>query len=681
MRWTFFRRRPKPSSAELQTTSVATAEPAPPVVTRANVSTGSLARSAQLRDAALRFARDYLLASGAKVRVESPDLLSATQLHGRNTRYTSSLARARSGPDAELLAIGGEPLAGMIAEVERRAGVTSLRLAEAHDALAVLRRSAPKLPGAVPPDRYTLEEAEDALAIECAYELRARWRGGASHASVTLTFDAETVAPLPDVDDEALARAVAIPPPTDALAMYARASAEAEEALQPGLAATGRWLQLRGANEFAARQDGLSQTAERMIRESPEEAQSHRLALERESQRLRDLFAVTVEASLSRVAFVASPVRLARPVESANGPALRVDLGRGIVLPLAEPARATNKPSTHPGSASESLTVGDLALIPDQLWREAVVWLLEQMGHTVERTEDSPASFRAETRLDERAVTVIVLRREREEQITAADVSAALAGEVNRRSVRTLLTPNALGDDARSLLSDAGVSLMGPETLQRELLRLSSAYADQRAASDEQAEKLANQAADVRSHIIGELETLEAVLAQAANNRRATGAEIAQAAGVLRDVWALSDQVFVAWDTLLADWRALFPERAARDGSVLLQVDRFRVAELRERAEHLYTVTKSGLARMAETPGTGEMGYTAWRRALLEELTARCESLRWGLLATDPAHWRDFARLMDMQALERAETTRTSAKHARARAEKAYAQLAARARL
>lgn len=682
MRWTLFRRRPKHEAPPASPKGARVAIEAPTVVTRANVSTGSLSRSAQLRDAALRFARDYLLAVGAKVRVEGPDLLGATYLDGRQARYTSSLARARVEQNADLLAPGSASLLEMLADVERRAGVCAFRLAAEHDARDVLRLLAPSLPAApAHTDAYTIEQVEDTLAVECVYELRARWRGGVSHDWVTLAFDARTLEPLPVVGDELLVRASAIALPPNAATLIDRTSAAAEAALHPALSAVGRWLRLRSANEYAARRDDLRQTAKRLIDEAPDELANHRAAFERESQRVRDLFAISVEASLRRVAFVASPVCVARPNGSVTGQALRVDLGRGTLrvahaTKRAEPAVA---PSIDP--STPSFAVADLTLLSERFWREAVRWLLEQMGHTVERAEELPAAYRMETSRDGHASVVFALQRDITTPLTAPDMRDALAADEKATRERILLTPNTLDGEARSLVERTGVRLLGHDALQRELDRLGSAYANQQAASTARAEALADAAGGVRARVIECLESLESVLARAANTRRAAAGEVAKAAAVLREGWALADQVFVAWDTLLGDWEAIFPERAARDGSLRLVVDELRLTDMRERADHLFGVTQGGFARVAATPGTGEMGYAAWRRALLEELTARCESLRWRAQAHDPAAWRDFARVTDTQASERAETARTSAAHARARAEKAFGQLATRARL
>jgi hypothetical protein len=483
------------------------------------------------------------------------------------------------------------------------------------------------------------------------------------------------------LDEVTIGRAAATVLPNGASAIFERAEEAAEIALAPVLAATGRWLRLRSVSDFAARLDDLRMTADRLVREAPDESETHRASFARESQRLRDLFAVSVEASLSRVCFIQSPICLAAQRGASDAPALRVDLGRGAIRPLQAARRPDTAVSRMGHVGVEPFSSRDLTVLPDRLWREAVAWLLEQLGHVVEQTVDADAAVRVVTSVLGQAALVIALRAAPPALLSAADVGAALPEDVARSEHRYVLTPSAPSAQALAVIERAGARLIGPEILNAELVRLSTAYADERAASDDTADALAQVAAIVRALVIGQMESLEAVLVQAANTRRAAGAAVKHAAGVLRDVWARTDQAFVAWETLLADWQALFPDRAARDGSLRLRTDDRRLGELRERADHLFGVTREGLARLTETPGAGEMGYTAWRRALLDELTARCESARWRMLAMNPAEWRDYAHVTDAQALERAESGRTAAVHARARAEKAYAQLATRARI
>ena len=66
--------------------ALATAAPAASVMARSEVATHPLTSLIEPRDALLRFARDYLLASGAKVRVEESDLITATLTDGRQMR-------------------------------------------------------------------------------------------------------------------------------------------------------------------------------------------------------------------------------------------------------------------------------------------------------------------------------------------------------------------------------------------------------------------------------------------------------------------------------------------------------------------------------------------------------------------------------------------------------------------
>ena len=675
MRWTLFRRRPK-DAAEVATS--------PRFVERQKAATGSLERETHLTDGVMRFARDYLVTAHAKVRVEGSDLLVATREDGEERRYTSSIARAHSESGVELLAPGGAALEEMLSSVESQARVTALRLAETFDAREAIRRMAHVVPNMIPlPESLRIDRADDALAVELTYEIHARWRGGASHDWVTVCLDAQTLDREQHVESELIGRASASTLPPEAIALYERVSAAADRALNPTLAAAGRWLSLRSGSDFAERLDDLRNTAERLARETPEQAELSREAFRREAQRLRDVFAVTVEATLSRVCFITSPVCIVQLSGKQGEHTFRVDMGRGIARPLIGGSEAA-VPQSIPSETAPSvatLTVADLALLPERLWREAIIWLLEHLGHSVEEIDTAPASLRVYTSAKGRPALVIAMRREPGRTLDSEYTQAAIAQSATTGREPLLLTPNDIDAEARVVIERAGLHVIGPEILASELDRLSHAYVDRREATREQAEALAMQAAKVRAQILEHMESLETALVRTANARRATGAEVARAALIVRETQSLADQVFVAWETLLVDWQALFPTRAARDGSMRILAGDKSFTELSERAEHLFGVTRQGFARLEQTPEIGEMGYTSWRRAAMEDMTARCESVRWRIQAIDPTRWRDFASVRDTRAMERAETALSAAAHARARADKAYAQLATRARI
>src|SRR6476646_9262647 len=65
--------------------------------------TGTLVAGGEPKDALLRYAREYLLARGARVRMEGEETLSAILPDGTSTRYTTSLAQARAEEETQYL--------------------------------------------------------------------------------------------------------------------------------------------------------------------------------------------------------------------------------------------------------------------------------------------------------------------------------------------------------------------------------------------------------------------------------------------------------------------------------------------------------------------------------------------------------------------------------------------------
>lgn len=676
MRWTLFRRKPKQATAPTASAGVADL-----VVERTATVTGPIASGPLLAGAALRFAREYLLATGAKVRVQSPEHLTGITPGGEQTHYTSSVARAKGDTELELLAPGAPALARMIAEVDARAAVISLRLPEAFDARDTLRRLAHTLSAPVPPvDRCVIEPAADALAIELTYELRTRWRGGGSHEWITICLDTETIGHEPVLPLELMSKATVAPLPPDATQHYERIAAAGDDAIAPALTAIGRWLRLRSESDFTEKYEELRLTTQRLIGESSDDRAAYQEAFEREAERLRDVFEIAVEATLSRVCFIASPIRLVRDSASGGATVFRVDLGRGSLREVGVRSAERENDSLHLDPATH-LRAEELSMLPQRFWKDAVTWVLEFLGYTIERVDTSDSALQFTTRIGDERGRVIAVRRDPGARLTGDDLSAALASPPHDGLRVTIFTPNHLDHAAREALTRVGASNIGMEAIDDALARLSHAFEDQRAASITTAEMMASRAAAMRLQVLGYIETLQGALVQAVNTRRAVGGDVARSARVIQEIRAVADQVFVAWETWLADWQELFPERAARDGSLRLLAGEERLSELSQRAEHLFSVTRDAFTRFPTTPGAGEMGYTAWRKAIVEELTARCEALRWQMAAHNPERWRDFASVMDTQAQVQAATARTLAAHARARADSSFAQLATRARI
>ncbi|MGH2485345.1 MAG: hypothetical protein ACRDHE_04960 [Ktedonobacterales bacterium] len=686
MRWTLFRRKSK--SRDVENAPVAHS-PAVAMVERPRAASSSLRQPEHLADDVLKFARDYFVASGAKVRVESADTLSVTTAEGAVRRFTSSLAQARAQADAELLVPGGKALSEIVEAIEARARINALRLSATYNAEETVRRFAAIRPGLadLAHAKLVVEEAYDTWSIEHTYEVTCRWRDGTLREWVTICLDAETLAVEQAVASDLIARAEATAIPAEARSRYEQVSRTAERALAHTLAATAGWLRLRGASAYAERLDDLRQTADRLARETLDEARTSAEMFEREARRLGDVFAVSAQASLARVSFIASPISLVRIAGSrGDATAVRVDLGRGTARVIgAEHLTSTTTASARTGETSDDaipvFTAAGLIHLPERLWREAALWLLEDLGHVVERRVDAEDALLVHTRRHGRQTTVAAVRADAGQRLSAVDLRRAFEwGGIDGVDV-VLLTPNGLDADANAEVARIGAQVTGPAALDEALIRRADAFERGQQEALTRAEERASLAAEVRAVALERLERLELGLAQATNGRRATGAHVIQAAATVREARTLAAQAFAAWETLLLDWRALFAERAARDGSLVIVGDETTLAALRERTVHLAGVLEGSFLRIGETPATGEFGYTAWRRAVVEELTAMCEAARWRLEATDPAQWRDSAAVVDAQSLERAQTALTAAGHARARAEKAYTQLAGRVRV
>src|SRR5690349_13487992 len=105
MKWPFWRRKTR----MMETSAGATAATATALLPRRRAGEDDVAASEPLAPL-LAFARDYLVASGAQVRLDAADLLAAVTPDGAHLHYTTSLARAVDAHDAELLVEGGAAL-------------------------------------------------------------------------------------------------------------------------------------------------------------------------------------------------------------------------------------------------------------------------------------------------------------------------------------------------------------------------------------------------------------------------------------------------------------------------------------------------------------------------------------------------------------------------------------------
>ncbi|HST89711.1 MAG TPA: restriction endonuclease [Ktedonobacterales bacterium] len=753
MKWPFWRRKTRP--AEVHTSAAATATALLPA---RHAREDDVAASEPLAPL-LAFARDYLVASGAQVRLAAADLLTAVMPDGARVRYTASPARAAADAhDVELLIEGGAALAEMTARAAEQGRLVSLRLEPTGDPVQ-LARSALAAPApdclhctremgsggdgrdASRCDRCPAREGRlvldgagairdarvlrrwDAAQMELSYRIDTSDRQGRREEWPRLAVDVATGADVPVLAPPYLARATDADDALDAEAIaHVLDLGAARVASVAG--ATAAFARLRWMDEYRRQWDDVTSAHARLRRESPTAAGQIDAALAQERERLRELFAVDVTAEMESAAALTVPmaevlVRFAGGAELA----LAVDLGRAWVAPPAcarcGARRASGRlcpnghvtcaactadadgdacaacasgatPQPDPPARDEragdegELTVDVLDRMTDATWESFVAWLLEQDGVRVERQVRGGAAVWHGQRGDGEAPVIALAPRLPVGwwlgEVEVRQAAAHLAGDPAGACL--LITPAEATAAAYELAPRLHVELWARAELRAWLSQRHTHYDRERTAEQREAERRAATAAAARDAIVAALTALEQALAGAINRRRAVGATtIATHAAAITAALSDARRALAAWDTLAGEWAAAFAEREARDGSLMIVASVEALSEMEERAAHLRAAALDALDRLARTPGTGEHGYTTWRKAVVEELTARCEALRWRTLAMDPARWRAFRDAQDAQALARAETSATAAGHAAARAQKAYAQLAARARL
>ncbi|MGZ3582332.1 MAG: hypothetical protein ACXWP6_06320 [Ktedonobacterales bacterium] len=761
MRLFFWRRKPEKQTekdetlAEAMRTAAAAASVA--TVARSEVPTKPLAMPpVELRDALLRFARDYLLARGARVRAEEADLISAVLTDGTMVRYTTTLARARADEQTDLLVQGGSALAALVDDSSERARITSLRLATAGNPLEIARSVAaepaegctccveshdgelPALCRLCPlrEGRLALRgigrllgvsevRRADVRAVELAYHIVSSDRQGRRDEWMRLAFDCgdeRAVEPLP-LETVALALAADLPG-AEAASLFAAAHAAAMRMVGLSLDAGGAFLRLRSEGEFQRRLDDIRTTFERVQREGTSDPNAAETAFTREVERLHDIYAVSVEAQLESVAFIVSPAALVSlKFSSGTELPLWVDLGRALVVApactscgasiragtlcqrghLICPACSSRRAGSCPvcdgvagardgdgesgTSLDTSVTQGDalsvrhLEVMTSDIWQAFVTWLLEQEGYSVDHIGVGGLGSIWHGTGQDGSFVATAFRPEGKWGLGGEEVQRAAALRTEGAHV-LLVTTATTAYDARDMAASLSVRLIDAEQLSGLLEKLGSAHTREREEATLNRERRVREAITAREQMLMAVRSLEEAVAAAVNSRRTSGrpALVAAVAAIVK-ARQRAQQAFLAWDTLVEDWQAAFGEREARDGSLPIVATADQLPEYGQRAGHLADVLKPAFVDIASTPGTGELGYGAWRKAILEELTAQCEALRWRLSALDPTKAQSFAAARDAEALAQAEIAVTAATHASARSEKAYAQLETRARL
>lgn len=568
----------------------------------------------------------------------------------------------------------------------------------------------------------------DGLAAELTFLVTYRDRDGRRDEWQRLAYDAATGETVPPVALDALAACEPRPAPAglDLTPIVEPTHADLARTLD----AAAALLALRADADYQGRLHDLRLTHERLLRETPEARADLDAGYAAERGRVADLFAVGVEAELAGVAYVSTTLAEVAVRHAGGELTLTVDVGRGIVVPprcavcgsvtpagtlcaqghivCAECAGTNTTPECaacsgvsrralrvapeRANDAAGTLTVEQLLDLSEPLWQAFVSWYLAADGHPVE-----PPVVRAGMPLwsvrvdaDEGAAAIasigsgygcaVALRPGQQRRLGAADVRAAGdACRQDRRTLAMLITPVVAVADAMAEAAASGVRLVEHDELAAFLERMVAAYATALADAEREAEARALAAVETQRAILGALAAVEREVAACANSRRVTGrGPLATATNTVTAALREAERALLAWDTLVADWLASFDERSAPDGSLRIVSTAEEMGALAERTEHLRAGLKRPIGALATTPGAGESGYTAWRKALLEQLTAACEALSWRAATINSEHWRDAQAAHDSNAVAHAEAAAQAAKHTATRAAKARDLLAAR---
>lgn len=356
---------------------------------------------------------------------------------------------------------------------------------------------------------------------------------------------------------------------------------------------------------------------------------------------------------------------------------------RRALAPPARRARAKAGAKPEAGEARDGLTVAGLDALPDGAWLECARWLAEQAGYTVEERpllqHDRLLAWKARGANGASAV-VCATRLTAGAPLLESDLRHLHTVAEHEQDARLLAITTAEATvGARLLARDLSARLLDREEVERLLASLATAYARERARTQEGAKAQAKAAIAARKKLIAALTAATQVKA-APGTRRATGLPvIRRAVEQAREARRLAAQALLAWETVITDWLATFGERPARDGSLVFVAQPSVWVELGARADHLKKPLIDALRALAKTPGDGDLGYGLWRQALADELAARCASLLWRASIIDPARWSDYTAAVNNQCAREASLADNAASHAAARAQRAQTDLSERA--
>lgn len=678
-------------------------------------------------DPLLRFARDFLLAGGARVRIDEHDVISATLPDGTAIRYTNSPARARGGEDTAFLAPGSPALAAMVEQSALRAQVVALTLEAMSDAMALAEQAALTMGdkrremsdvGAVGSTRaVNIVRQWESREIELTYLVVARDRHGRYDEWVRVALDEEGWGrpPLTTIVLER-ARACALDP-ADTRRVEAALTA-ARTLLAPALDAQSSFLRQRTAAEYARRLEEARATYRRLKAEDPARAAEFDGALARELVALDEVYAVEVEARLEGICVYTAPRAEVCLAAESGEVYLTVDLARGEALAppvthlAARPPARSNSATGTSGTPADALSVDRLAALLPGAWRACAVWLLETAGYILESAPSSerPLTWRGRLASTASASPTNAEHDGTEHTAEPQEYSAVIAcapllapgHSLDEETVRAAASARNLDADRGSsavprvvLLTTArptpgaareaarlGVRLIARDELAALLATMAGAYQRDREEASADARARAQAAVGARKVLLAALKAHETTLARIPTPKTAaTRAAISAAAHEVVVGRQSAGRALVAWETLVSDWRAAFGERTERDGRLRIDAEPARFEEIAQRARHLREAMTQALRQVLRGPSEGDLGYGEWRRLVVEELALRCEALCLRVRSIDPAHWQDVTQARDLEAEAAATRAQTGAERAAARAEQLYAQLVARAGL
>ncbi|HEX3269983.1 MAG TPA: restriction endonuclease, partial [Ktedonobacterales bacterium] len=496
-----------------------------------------------------------------------------------------------------------------------------------------------------------------------------------------------------------------------------------DERLRPDLEAAANFLRLRSQAEFRRRIETAQGVAERARREQPEEARQTEQALKQEVAAISAVFAVEVEASVTAAWVIHSPMAdVIYHLPSGTTVEAALDLGRAAAEPLtcaacqqatreaticahahilcsachdltsgscgvctgAVSPKSANRSGARQAArasrkdASPALSLEGLMRLGPAMWRACAGWLLEQQGYTL-----NPATINAASACwrgvdaDRKELFIQALRNAPSHVITERDVAetARLAHE-QRLERALLLAAGSPTRAARTLAEASSVRILDGETLRSQLATIAETVDRQQTNAQAEAKARARAAsgayAAMQKALTAAAKRLEA---KSAKPHAPTSATSATARDQLRGARIAADQAFLAWETLLADWLESFGSVPAHDGTLPLLGDASEVAALRERGTHLGSALADLLRDLAATPSDSEMGYSAWRSAVIEETRLRCAALIARLKTVDPAQWADFDTARPPARETDALEAEIAARRASARADKAQSQV------